>query len=100
MTCKKTRKKCFAFKYEFSFRDTLKVCLPKELLHSICGGSFGSNLEVGIQKDLLCRVGILARFRVIDPLFFLLMHRFQLKITFMRPTGCTNIYSLRKMQNQ
>ena len=47
----------------------------------------------------MIRVGILARLRVIDPLIFLCTHRFQLKLTFMRPTGRVSIYSLSEIFN-
>ena len=36
---------------------------------------------------------------VIDPLFFLWTHKFQLKLTFMRPTGRTSIYFLTETFN-
>ena len=40
-----------------------------------------------------CRVGILARLRVIDPSFFLWTHKFQLKLTILRPLGRTCIHN-------
>ena len=46
---------------------------------------------------MTCRVGILASLRVIDPLFFLWMHKFQLYLTFMRPNRHESIYSLREI---
>ena len=39
------------------------------------------------------RVGILARLRVIDPLFFLWTHKFQLKLTITRPLGRACIHN-------
>ena len=41
----------------------------------------------------LCRVGILARLRVIDPLFFLWTHKFQLQLTITRPLGRACIHN-------
>ena len=43
--------------------------------------------------DAISRIGILGRLRVINPLFFLWMHKFQLELTFMSPTRYTSIYS-------
>ena len=42
---------------------------------------------------LLSRVGILVRLRVIDPLFFLWTHKFQLKLTITCPLGRTCIHN-------
>ena len=48
---------------------------------------------------VIIRVGILARLQVIDPLLFLWMHKFQLKLTCMRPTRCASIYSVSETFN-
>ena len=42
---------------------------------------------------LLFRVGVLARLRVIDSLFFLWTHKFQLKLTITRPLGRACIHN-------
>ena len=46
-----------------------------------------------ISKTLQIGVGILARLRVIDPLFFLWTHKFQLKLSIMRPLGRACIHN-------
>ena len=43
--------------------------------------------------DTVTRVDILARVCVIDPLFFLWTHKFQLKLTTTRPLGCACIHN-------
>ena len=45
------------------------------------------------SAELLYRVGILARLRVIDPLFFLWTHKFQLHLTVTRPLGRACIHN-------
>ena len=50
----------------------------------------------GIESFLRLRGaggGILARLRVIDPLFFLWTHKFQLKLTITRPLGRAYIHN-------
>ena len=44
-------------------------------------------------QGMLIRVGILARLRIIDPLFFLWTHRFQLQLTITRPLGRACIHN-------
>ena len=48
---------------------------------------------------IIVRVGILARLRIIDPLFFLWTHKFQLKLTITRPHGRACIHSGVKISN-
>ena len=45
-------------------------------------------------------VDILARLRVIDPLFFLWTHKFQLKLTITHPLGCACIHNGVKMSHE
>ena len=49
--------------------------------------------------QLQTRVGILARLRVIDPLFFLWTHKFQLKLTILHPLGRACIHSWVKISH-
>ena len=51
------------------------------------------------HSRLSTRVGILACLRILDPFFFLWAHKFQVKLTFMPPTGCTSIYLLSEIFN-
>ena len=54
----------------------------------------------GKLASLFSRVGILARLRVTDPLFFLWMHKFQLKLTITRPLGRACIHNGVKISHE
>ena len=45
------------------------------------------------NRAVECRVGILARLHVIDSVFFLWTHKFQLKLTITRPLGHACIHN-------
>ena len=54
---------------------------------------FGTTFLGKMCNTMCSRVGILARLRVIDPLFFLWTHKFQLKLTITRPLGRASIHN-------
>ena len=68
---------------EGTMRLLCSYCMCSSSSHSTVVSEYPHSTHKG---TLTCsRVGILARLRVIDPLFFLWTHKFQLKLTITRP---------------
>ena len=73
----------------------LFCCIVGLFLVFVCLFLKSNQLASGcnILSVMPARVGILARLRVIEPLFFLRTHKFQLKLTITRPLGCPYIHN-------